>query len=141
MAHNVALVGAGRIGQIHAANVAAHPELSLSHVVDPVEANAHAIALSAGARVSSFEEAISDLDVQGIIIASSTDAHLDQCVAAHRAGKVIFCEKPVDLSLKRAERAMVELADAQLFVAFNRQFDPNFSILKTRVAEGVIGTR
>lgn len=139
MIHNLALVGAGRIGQIHAANVTAHPELRLSHVVDAVPANAHSIAESSGARVSSFEEAISDTQVHGVIVASSTDAHLEHCLASHRAGKVIFCEKPVDLSLERAESAMAELAEARLFVGFNRRFDPNFRILKIRVAEGVIG--
>jgi myo-inositol 2-dehydrogenase / D-chiro-inositol 1-dehydrogenase len=139
LVYNIALVGAGRIGHIHAANVAAHPELTLTHVVDVVPANAQGLATSTGARASSIEEALCDPEVRGVIVASSTDAHLDHCLAAHRADKAIFCEKPVDLDLGRAEGARSELAEARLFVAFNRRFDPNFQVLKDRLADGAIG--
>ncbi len=135
----VALVGAGRIGRIHAANVASHPQLSLSHVVDPVSRSAEAVAAGAGARVASLANVLADASVDGVIVASSTDMHLDCCLAAHAAGKAIFCEKPLDLSLARLTRAARDLADARLFVGFNRRFDPHFAALRAQLAEGAVG--
>ncbi len=139
MTYKVALFGAGRIGQIHAANVTAHRELELKYVVDPLASNAESVAREHGALVSTLEAALADVEISGVIIASSTDAHLDHCLAAHRAGKAIFCEKPVDMDLARAEAAMAELAPARLFVGFNRRFDPNFKALKARLVDGTIG--
>src|SRR5258708_9923220 len=106
----IALIGAGRIGKIHAANAAAHPRLTLTHVVDPDAAAAAALAQATGARVSTLDAVLADAAVAGIVIASSTDTHLDHCLAAPEAGKAIFCEKPVDLSLARARAAAERLA-------------------------------
>lgn len=140
MTFRIALLGAGRIGRIHAANVAAHRELHLAHVVDPLASNAEEVAAEHGATVNSLEAALADPSVAGVIVASSTDAHLDHCLAAHRAGKAIFCEKPVDMDLARAEAALAELASARLFVGFNRRFDPNFARVKARLMDGTVGT-
>jgi len=133
----VALIGAGRIGKIHAANAIAHPELILSHVVDPIPAAA-AIAERAGARVGDLDEVLADAAVDGVIIASSTDTHLDYCLRAHAAGKAIFCEKPLDMRLDRLTQAAEALAGARLFVGFNRRFDPNFAALQRRLAAGEV---
>ena len=135
----IALIGAGRIGRIHAANAAAHPDLTLSHVVDPVADVAQAIARETGAQVSSLETVLADPEVAGVIVASSTESHLDHCLAAHAAGKAIFCEKPLDLDLARARAAAGELAGARLFLGFNRRFDPNFQALKARLDAGAVG--
>ncbi len=140
MTHKVALLGAGRIGQIHAANIAAHRELELTYVVDPMASNAESIARDYSARVSTVDAALADAEISGVVVASSTDVHLDHCLAAHRAGKAIFCEKPVDMDLARAQAAMAELASASLFVGFNRRFDPNFRALKSRLTDGSVGT-
>jgi myo-inositol 2-dehydrogenase/D-chiro-inositol 1-dehydrogenase len=137
--HKIALIGAGRIGQIHAANAAAHPGLTLSHVVDPVADAALAVARKTGADVASLGAVLADPDVAGVIIASATDTHLDCCLAAHAAGKAIFCEKPIDMDLARARAAAGELAGARLFLGFNRRFDPNFQALKARLAQGAVG--
>jgi myo-inositol 2-dehydrogenase / D-chiro-inositol 1-dehydrogenase len=135
----IALLGAGRIGKIHAANAAAHPELMLSHVVDPLAENAEAVAAATGAKVASLEAVLADSEVAGVIVASSTDTHLDYCLAAHAAGKAIFCEKPIDMDLARAQAAAPALADARLFVGFNRRFDPSFRALKARLSDGSVG--
>ena len=135
----IALLGAGRIGRIHAANAVAHPGLTLSHVVDPVAANAEALAAETGAVVASLETVLADADVAGVIVASSTDAHLDHCLAAAAAGKAIFCEKPLDMDLARARAAGDRLKAARLFLGFNRRFDPSFQALKARLAEGSVG--
>jgi myo-inositol 2-dehydrogenase / D-chiro-inositol 1-dehydrogenase len=135
----IALLGAGRIGRIHAANAAAHPELTLSHVVDPVADAALAVAQATGAGVASLDAVLADPSVAGVIIASSTDTHLDYCLAAHAAGKAVFCEKPLDMDLARARAAADRLKGARLFLGFNRRFDPNFQALKARLDDGSVG--
>jgi myo-inositol 2-dehydrogenase/D-chiro-inositol 1-dehydrogenase len=135
----IALIGAGRIGRIHAANAMAHPELTLSHVVDPFAENADALAAETGAQVASLEAVLVDASVAGVIVASSTDTHLDYCLRAHAAGKAIFCEKPIDMDLGRARAAADQLKGARLFLGFNRRFDPNFQALKARLDDGSVG--
>ena len=135
----IALLGAGRIGRIHAANAVAHPALTLSHVVDPLATSAEALARETGAAVASLETVLDDAEVAGVIVASSTDAHLDHCLAAAGARKAIFCEKPLDMDLARARAAADRLKDARLFLGFNRRFDPSFQALKARLAEGAVG--
>ena len=136
---SVALIGAGRIGRIHAANAGATAGFALKYVIDPVEAAAQALAAEAGAKVATVDQALADPDVAGVIVASSTDTHLDLCLAAHAAGKAIFCEKPIDLDLARARAAAPRLAGARLLLGFNRRFDANFQALKARIDAGEIG--
>jgi myo-inositol 2-dehydrogenase/D-chiro-inositol 1-dehydrogenase len=137
--HKIALVGAGRIGRIHAANVAAHPELELAYVVDPIADAAKQLAESYGAKTADLAGALGDASVGGVIIASSTDTHLDFSLRAIEAGKAAFCEKPIDLDLERARGASAKLASAPLFLAFNRRFDPNFRTLKQKLDAGAVG--
>ncbi|HEV2530517.1 inositol 2-dehydrogenase [Phenylobacterium sp.] len=137
--HKLALIGAGRIGKIHAANAAAHPDLTLSHVVDPVAEAAEALAEATGAEVATLAAVLADGTVAGVIVASSTDTHLDYALAAHAAGKAIFCEKPIDLDLARARAAADQLKAARLLLGFNRRFDPNFQALKARLDAGAVG--
>jgi myo-inositol 2-dehydrogenase/D-chiro-inositol 1-dehydrogenase len=136
---NVAIVGAGRIGQIHARNAADSPELTLKYVVDPNRAAADALANQTGARVVDLDAVLGDASISGVIIASATNAHLDQALLAAAAGKAIFCEKPLDLDLARARQAGPQLSVATLLVGFNRRFDPHFAALKARIASQAIG--
>jgi myo-inositol 2-dehydrogenase/D-chiro-inositol 1-dehydrogenase len=136
---SVALIGAGRIGRIHAANAGASAGVSLKYVIDPVQAAAEALAAEAGAVVATVDQALADPEVAGVIVASSTDTHLDLCLAAHAAGKAIFCEKPIDLDLARARASAPRLAGARLLLGFNRRFDANFQALKARIDAGEIG--
>ena len=139
--HKIALIGAGRIGRIHAANVAAHPELQLAYVIDPVAGSAKDVAASYGAKVADLDGALGDASVAGVIVASSTDTHLDFSLRAAQSGKAIFCEKPIDLDLARAEAnaSKFEAARARMFLAFNRRFDPNFRALKKKLDAGAVG--
>jgi myo-inositol 2-dehydrogenase / D-chiro-inositol 1-dehydrogenase len=137
--HKIALIGAGRIGRIHAANVAAHPDLQLVYVVDPIADAAKSAAASFGARTADLDGALGDASVDGVIVASSTDTHLDFSLRAAQAGKAIFCEKPIDLDLARAEAATSKFEGARLFLAFNRRFDPNFRALKKKLDAGAVG--
>jgi myo-inositol 2-dehydrogenase/D-chiro-inositol 1-dehydrogenase len=136
---NVAIFGAGRIGQIHARNAAALPQLTLKYVVDPNREAADALARQTGAEVVELDAALGDAAVSGVIIASATNAHLDQALSAASAGKTIFCEKPLDLDLARARSAAPQLSRARLLVGFNRRFDPHFTALKARIESKTIG--
>ena len=102
--------GAGRIGAIHAGNIASHPDARLRIVVDPDRAAAERLAGRYGAGVGSQTEALADPSVSAVVIASSTDTHADLVEAASRAGKAVFCEKPLDLDRGRAE-ACVAVAE------------------------------
>lgn len=137
----IALIGAGRIGRIHAANVAAHPELALRYVVDPVAKAADGLAASCDAQPADLSTALDDPDVEGVIVASSTQTHLEFSLRAVRAGKAVFCEKPIDLDLRRAQAAepAFESASGRLFLGFNRRFDPHFAALKQRLDAGAVG--
>jgi myo-inositol 2-dehydrogenase / D-chiro-inositol 1-dehydrogenase len=138
---NVAVIGAGRIGKIHAANAAAHPALTVKHVVDPIAGAADQLAGAVGARVAILDDVLSDRSVKGVIVASSTDTHLDFSIRAIEAGKAVFCEKPIDLDLGKARGAAPVLgaAGARFFLGFNRRFDPNFSRLHERLRSGEMG--
>ena len=133
--------GAGRIGKVHAANIAAHPRSTLYGIVDPVMEAGKALADQYGTRFLSEEEALNDPAVEAVVIASATNVHADQIERAASAGKAIFCEKPIDLSLGRVEGIVAHL-DAHpvpFMLAFNRRFDPNFRALKRQIESGVIG--
>jgi myo-inositol 2-dehydrogenase/D-chiro-inositol 1-dehydrogenase len=133
--------GAGRIGAIHAANLAAMGETQLLYVVDVNADAARTLAVRHGARVAGVDAALGDPNVDAVIIASSTDTHADLAIAAARAGKAIFCEKPIDLSLKRVDACLAAVTKAKvpMFVGFNRRFDPSFAALHARIGRGQIG--
>jgi myo-inositol 2-dehydrogenase / D-chiro-inositol 1-dehydrogenase len=133
--------GAGRIGAIHAANIAASGRARLAYVVDPNAKAAKALAERYGARVGTVEQVFKDKRVDAVFIASSTDTHADLAVAAAKAKKAIFCEKPIDLSLRRVDWCVAAVAKAKvpMFVGFNRRFDPSFRALKDRLDKGEIG--
>ena len=137
--HKVVLIGAGRIGRIHAKNAAFNPRLELAGVVDAIDASAQSLAAEYGCPVLGLDQAMDDASVGGVIIASSTDTHLDYSVRAAAAGKAIFCEKPIDQDLARARSVAGQLSKAKLLLAFNRRFDPNFQALKARLDSGAIG--
>jgi len=140
MMHKVALIGAGRIGRIHARNAALHPRLQLAAIVDPVASAAATLAGEWDATVASLDQVLADPAIAGVIVASSTDTHLDYSIRAADAGKAVFCEKPIDQDLQRARAAAGALRDARLLLAFNRRFDPNFQALKARLDDGSVGT-
>ncbi|MEO6103291.1 MAG: inositol 2-dehydrogenase, partial [Pseudoxanthomonas sp.] len=138
---NVAIFGAGRIGRIHAANLAALPGVKLQYVCDPVAAAAADLAQKHAATVSTIDAVFADPKVDVVVIASSTDTHSDLISRAAAAGKQIFCEKPVDLSVPRAKAcaAAVQAAGVACMIGFQRRFDPTFSEARARMDRGEIG--
>jgi myo-inositol 2-dehydrogenase/D-chiro-inositol 1-dehydrogenase len=137
----VALFGAGRIGKIHAGNLAAQPSVKLRYVVDVNAAAAAELAQRYVAKAVDVDTALKDAGVSAVVIASSTDTHADLIMRAAAAGKAIFCEKPVDLALERARACMEAVAKARVLcmIGFQRRFDPTFSALKQRLDAGEIG--
>src|SRR5262249_49077308 len=128
----LALIGAGRMGQAHGRNAAANPRLGLAYLVEPRAEVGAPLCAELRCRPAGLDDALADPDTAGVIIASSTDTHLDLVLAALAGGKAVFCEKPLDLDLARLRAAEAKLADppAPLYVAFNRRFDPHFQSLK-----------
>ncbi len=133
--------GAGRIGAIHAANLAQDPAFELRYVVDVNREAAEALAKKYGAKVGSVEAALADPAVNAVIIASSTDTHADLIERAAKAGKAIFCEKPIDLSMERVKRCVAVVRDASVpvLMGFNRRFDPSFRALHNALSVGRVG--
>jgi len=138
---DVALFGAGRIGKIHAGNLARQPGVALKYVVDVNAAAASELAAKHGAKVAGADQVFSDASVKAVVIGSSTDTHAELIVRAAKAGKATFCEKPVDLALARARECAQEVAKARVtcMIGFQRRFDPTFAALKQRLDAGEIG--
>lgn len=138
---NVAIFGAGRIGRIHAANLAALSGVRLQFVCDPVAGAAAELAARHGATVATPEVVFDDPTIDAVAIASSTDTHSDLINRAAAAGKHIFCEKPVDMSVPRAQAsaAAVRAAGVACMIGFQRRFDPTFNEARQRLDRGEIG--
>lgn len=141
MSVRIGLFGAGRIGRIHAENLAAHPAAELAYIVDVDHNAAASLAERTGARAVDAETALSDGTLDAVVIASSTDTHLPLIEAAARARLAVFCEKPLDLDAARARDAVriAEQAGTRLCVGFNRRYDPGFRRVHDEIAAGRIG--
>jgi myo-inositol 2-dehydrogenase/D-chiro-inositol 1-dehydrogenase len=139
---DVALFGAGRIGTIHAGNLAKEAGARLKYVVDPNARAAQALADRHGATAATVAQVFDDGSIGAVLICSSTDTHADLIQAAAGAGKQIFCEKPVDLDIDRARTCAdaVKRAGVACLIGFQRRYDPTFSALKARIVKGEIGT-
>ena len=138
---NIAIFGAGRIGGVHGGNIAAHPDCRVSHIVDPFGNNAERLAAQLGAQAASEDAVLTDESVDAIVIGSATNTHADLIEKGLKAGKAVFCEKPVDLSLARVDEliAAIKGQTAPLFIAFNRRFDPGIWAMHRRIVAGAIG--
>lgn len=137
-----AVLGCGRIGAMHARNLAAHPRAELISVFDVRRAAAEAVAGELGCDVAgTIEDALNDTRVHAVLIASSTDTHVTLLEQAARAGKAILCEKPIDLDIARVDacRAAIEPFGAPVMIGFNRRFDPSFAAVKAAIEAGEIG--
>ncbi|HNB28234.1 MAG TPA: inositol 2-dehydrogenase [Alphaproteobacteria bacterium] len=136
------LLGAGRIGQIHGRSVAAHKSASLVAITDVDAKAVAALAQETGASVAkSAADIIADKSIDAVLICTPTDTHADLIEQAAKAGKAVFCEKPVDLSADRVRACLKVVAEtkAPLMIGFNRRFDPSFASLQQRLAAGEVG--
>jgi myo-inositol 2-dehydrogenase/D-chiro-inositol 1-dehydrogenase len=138
----IAMLGAGRVGQVHARSVVAHPEAELALVVDPIEAAATALAATHGTKWSlDPQDAFDDRSIDAVIIGTPTNTHIDMLERAVAADKKVLLEKPIDLDLAKIDAAWAEIEPKAPFVmlGFNRRFDPSFREVRERVGQGEIG--
>lgn len=138
----IAVLGCGRIGAMHAANIAAHPRASLAGVYDIHRPAAEAVAAKTGARLFvSAEEILASPEVDAVLIATATDTHADLLEAAVAAGKPVLCEKPIDLSLDRVNLCAKRIAGSAVPIqlGFVRRFDPGHRAVRQAVARGEVG--
>jgi len=138
---NIGLIGAGRIGQVHAQTISNHSGTRLAVISDVYQPAAETLAKKYHAEVARSEDIIADSAIDAVLIASSTDTHSELIEAATQAGKAVLCEKPVDLSLERARTCLANAAQTgqPVMIGFNRRFDPNFASIKQALTAGEIG--
>ena len=138
----ICLIGAGRIGAVHAIAIASEEGATLHSVVDLNREAAENLAAQYSAEVLSIDEVFINSEIDAFIIASSTATHADLIERCAQAGKPVFCEKPIDLSLDRALSCAQIVKESGLvcMLGFNRRFDPHMASLKNKVDAKVIGS-
>ena len=138
----IAVLGAGRIGKIHAANVAASKFATLVVVADPFADAAASLADELGAQaMTDCEAAIDRADVDAIVIGTPTHTHINLMLRAVRQGKAVLCEKPIDLDMAKSLAAVaeVERLNGRVMLAFNRRFESTFAQMRAAIDAGDIG--
>ncbi|UJP09929.1 inositol 2-dehydrogenase [Microbacterium sp. KUDC0406] len=136
------LIGTGRIGQVHAANIAAADDTELAWIADPFMDGASRVAARFGGTVTADpEELLTSGEVDAVLVASPTPTHIDLIARAVQLGLPVLCEKPIDLDIRRVDalRETVRAADVPVALGFNRRFDPAFASVRARVEAGEIG--
>lgn len=141
MTVNLGLLGAGRIGRVHASAVAASPRARLVAVADAVDTAAQELAHMHGCDVRAPAEMETATDIDAVLVCTPTDTHAELIERFARAGKAVFCEKPIALGLDRVKAclAVVEQTGTALMIGFNRRFDPHFAAVRRAIGEGRVG--
>ncbi len=138
----IAVLGCGRIGQMHAANVARHARTKLAMVYDVHAPAAEAVAAREGAKIAATaEDVFASKDVDAVLIATATPTHADYIEMAVASGKAAICEKPIDLDLGRVNACAEKIAGTSVPIqlGFNRRFDPGHRAARDAMREGAIG--
>ncbi|ALT00322.1 inositol 2-dehydrogenase [Lacimicrobium alkaliphilum] len=139
---NIALFGAGRIGKMHAGLIAGSADARLRYVYDTHRPSAEAVANQFECGIAdTIEVILEDDQVDAVLIATSTDTHVDLIAKSALAGKAIFCEKPIDLNTELVEQCWQKIrhCNVPIQIGFNRRFDPTHSTLKSKLVEGAVG--
>ena len=139
---NIAVIGAGRIGHVHAKTIASHPGAALTLVADPFGDAAEKLASLHGVRFTTDVDSVfADEGVDAVVIGSPTPLHIPHLLAAAKAGKAVLCEKPIALDMKdvEAQRAQLDAVSVPVMFGFNRRFDPSFAALHSQLEAGRIG--
>ncbi|POO51838.1 inositol 2-dehydrogenase [Agrobacterium rosae] len=141
MVTRLALLGAGRIGKVHAKAIASDKRAKLVAVVDAFPDAAQAIADETGCAISTIDAVLENADIDAVIICTPTNTHADLIERFARAGRAIFCEKPIDLDVARAQACIdvVKETGAKIMLGFNRRFDPHFRAVRKAIDDGQIG--
>ncbi|MCD4513415.1 inositol 2-dehydrogenase [Brucella pseudogrignonensis] len=141
MVTRLALLGAGRIGKVHAGAIASDKRAKLIAVADANQDAARAIADAAGAEVRTIDEIENSSDVDAVLICTPTNTHADLIERFSRAGKAVFCEKPIDLNIERVRACLnvIKETGGKVMLGFNRRFDPHFAAVRKAIDDGRIG--
>jgi myo-inositol 2-dehydrogenase/D-chiro-inositol 1-dehydrogenase len=136
-----AILGAGRIGQVHARAVAGTPGATLVAIADSVAASAKTVQDAYGCDIRTVDAILASTDIDAVVICTPTDTHADLIERFTNTGKAVFCEKPVDLSLVRVKACLkvVQANQGTVMVGFNRRFDPDFMGVKAAIDAGSLG--
>ena len=135
------LLGAGRIGKVHAKAISANPNARLVAVADAMQQAATDLSTQYGCEIRTINQIMTATDIDAVVICTPTDTHADLIEPFTKAGKAIFCEKPIDLDVERVKACLkvVDAAGGTLMVGFNRRFDPHFMAVKAVIDKGEIG--
>ena len=135
------LLGVGRIGKVHAKAIRGNPDAELVAVADAMPAAAEALAQEHGCKIATIDAIAADKGIDAVVICTPTDTHADLIEQFVAAGKAVFCEKPIDLSVARVKACLAKVAAAKgvLMVGFNRRFDPDFMAVKAAIDAGRVG--
>ncbi len=138
------IIGTGRIGRVHTLSITHQvPQAEIKAITDINLQSAQEWAKEMGIQhvYKDYQEIVNDPEIDAVLVCSSTDTHAEISIAAAKAGKHIFCEKPVDLTVEKVEAAIAAAKEAnvKLQVGFNRRFDHNFAKVKNLIDKGTIG--
>ena len=141
MPKRFAILGAGRIGQVHALAISHNDDAELVAIFDPVDSVAESIVSRYGATRATPEEIAADVSIDAVVLCTPTDCHAKQIEFFARAGKAVFCEKPIDLLSSRVRECLgvIEKTGTTLMVGFNRRYDRHFMAVRTQINNGSIG--
>ncbi|MEP1354637.1 MAG: inositol 2-dehydrogenase [Tateyamaria sp.] len=141
MALRLAILGAGRIGQVHAKAVASVPGAELVAVAEPFAKMADQMRTQYGCDIREIDQIAASDDVDAVVICTPTDTHADLIEQFTAVGKAVFCEKPIDLNVDRVRACLtkVDAVGGRLMLGFNRRFDPDFMAVKAAIDDGKIG--
>lgn len=141
---NIGIIGAGRIGKVHMQSITYNvPTAKVLGITDVFKDGLQELADKYGIEkvYDNYKEMLADKDVDAVLVCSSTDTHADISIEAAKAGKHVFCEKPVDLTPEKVQAVIDAVAQAgvKLQVGFNRRFDHNFAHVKNLINDGKVG--
>lgn len=141
---NIGIIGAGRIGKVHMQSITYNvPTAKVLGITDVFKDGLQELADKYGIEkvYADYKEMLADKDIDAVLVCSSTDTHADISIEAAKAGKHVFCEKPVDLTPEKVQAVIDAVAEAgvKLQVGFNRRFDHNFAHVRSLINEGKVG--
>ncbi len=141
---NIGIIGAGRIGKVHMQSITYNvPTAKVLGITDVFKDGLQELADKYGIEkvYADYKEMLADKDIDAVLVCSSTDTHADISIEAAKAGKHVFCEKPVDLTPEKVKAVIDAVAEAgvKLQVGFNRRFDHNFAHVRSLINEGKVG--
>lgn len=136
------IIGAGRIGYVHARSISQHEEAELVSITDPVEANAQRVVKEFGGKiVADADQIFADPEIDAVVVCSPTPLHIEHIIKGTKAGKAVMCEKPVAMETAAVEELYRQLEgeNVRVMMGFNRRFDPNFAEAHELLEKGEIG--